>query len=502
MRVALYIRVSTDEQAEEGFSIEAQKRRLISYADSQDWEITEFYVDEGFSAKDLNRPQMKRMLQDVVEKKFDIVLVYRLDRMTRSTSDCDYLLKLFEQNQVKFQSSSESFETRTATGRLFIRLVADIAQWERENIAERVRFGIEQMVIEGKKPGGPISFGYDKKQIQIPEEVELIREVRRLYMEGDSISGQSLGFMSIAKYMNQRGKLRRGHEWSSATVQSTLENPYYAGIIRLGSKLPNGKYAARKREERVHTIDSIGAHEPIWTQEEYQAHVNLMKRRGGSGYSRKKEYWFTGVLRCGKCGSAMNGRLTTKRSLKDGTAIRTAYYYCQKRHDGRSCDMPMFRQVHVEQLLMDYIEKIRLDQRALLKESGKIKNEVQQTEKKIKDLQRELSGIQERRKKWQYMFVSDLMTADDLRERTYEENEKEKMIRSTLTDLKQNMAPSSMVTQQLIEISELWPMLNDLERAEVIRTVFDEIVLFTPLGKIKGVKNKTFEAEIKSIKYN
>jgi site-specific DNA recombinase len=500
MRVALYIRVSTDEQANEGFSIEAQKRRLISFADSQDWNIADIYIDDGYSAKDLKRPEMKRMIDDVKDQKFDVVLVYRLDRMTRSTTDCDYLLKLFEMHQVKFQSSSESFETRTATGRLFIRLVADIAQWERENIAERVRFGMEQKAHEGKRPGGRVPFGYDAEEKQIPEEVELIREIRNLYMYGDS-SGKLLGFDKIARTMNVKGKLRRGFEWSGATVQTTLENPYYAGIIRYGTKLANGKYPIRKKEERVHCIESTGSHEVIWSQEEFKELISLMKSRGGSGYSRKQEYWFTGTLRCGRCGSSMGGRLTTARSLKDGTIIRTAYYMCQKRRDGRSCDMPMFRQVHVEQLVMDYIDRIRADHRVTLKESGKLRIETKSNQKMIQDLQRELANMNERRKKWQYMFVESLITSDELRLRMAEESKKEETIREKLKELNHYANPSTAITEQLIEMSEIWPMLNDQERGEVIRTVFGEIVLYTPLAKIKGVKGMTFESSIKSVKY-
>lgn len=241
MKAAIYIRVSTDEQALEGFSIEAQKRRLLAYADSQDWEVAEVYIDDGWSAKDLKRPEMKRMISDIQEHIFDVVLVYKLDRMTRSASDCDHLLKIMETYNVKFQSCTESFETRTATGRLFIRLVADIAQWERENTAERVRFGMEQMVMEGRRPGGPINFGYDKDEKLVEDEVMQIRMLRKFYLEGDGIKG-------VAQKLNAMGFLRRGYKWTSFSVWYILDNPYYAGKLRYGGKKANGKYASRKKK--------------------------------------------------------------------------------------------------------------------------------------------------------------------------------------------------------------------------------------------------------------
>ena len=136
MRVALYIRVSTEDQAREGYSIQAQKNKLEAYCVSQGWDVVGFYIDDGYSAKDLDRPEMKRMLKHIEQGLIDCVLVYRLDRLTRSVLDLYKLLEIFEQHNCKFKSATEVYDTTTAMGRMFITIVAAMAQWERENLID------------------------------------------------------------------------------------------------------------------------------------------------------------------------------------------------------------------------------------------------------------------------------------------------------------------------------------------------------------------------------
>ena len=187
MRAALYIRVSTDEQAREGFSIDAQKRKLLAYAESQDWDVTSILVDDGYSAKDLNRPAMQELLEKVRGEEIDVVLVFKLDRLTRSVKDLYHLLDEFARHDVGFRSSQEQFDTTTTMGRAMLGILGIFAQWERETIAERVRMGMEQKVREGKKPGGKYPYGYDRDGNLIPEEAEIIRRLRDMYIK-DNLS--------------------------------------------------------------------------------------------------------------------------------------------------------------------------------------------------------------------------------------------------------------------------------------------------------------------------
>lgn len=491
--VAVYIRVSTDMQAEDGFSIEGQRARLISYAQSQDWQIYDFYIDDGYSAKDTNRPEMKRMMQDMEDKKFEVILVYKLDRLTRSVADLHALLKTFDIHGVKFKSATEIFETTTAMGRFFITLVGAMAEWERGTISERVRFGIEQMVAEGRRPGGIKPYGYTKDEILIPDEAAIIREARELYHTG-------LGFKSVAMRLNREGKLRRGQEWTDATVQYTIENPYYAGLIRLGSKTAEGKYVNHNRDKRVKVMYGKGSHEPIFTIEEREETLTLMKRKSHGGYSRQQLYWFSGVLRCGRCGSAMFGKMSTKRSTRSGT-VRTPLYICGNRHHNRSCDLPSFQQRHVESLIMQYIEKVQADTEKLTKEAKSLLENESKKASEIEKAKRALGKIAERREKWQYMFVEGLISKDGIRQKMAEEDEAEAEIRNQIAANQKSLSGIPRVTE-LAGLAEAWDYLEDAEKKEYIYTIFNKVVLDSPLTNPKGVKNKFFDAHIAEVEFN
>lgn len=490
MRAALYIRVSTDEQAREGFSIDAQRRKLLAYAESQDWNVTSILVDEGYSAKDLKRPAMQELLQKVRDEEIDVVLVFKLDRLTRSVKDLYTLLDEFARHDVGFRSSQEQFDTTTTMGRAMLGMLGIFAQWERETIAERVRMGVEQMVREGKKPGGKYPYGYDRDGKLIPDEAEVIRRLRDLYMK------ENLSFLKIAERLNQEGLLRRGYEWTRNTVALTLENIFYAGIIRLGTKMKNGKYPQRKRELRVDVIDVPGEHEAIWTLEEYEEHLRLMRMRSKGNHSRKLDYLFSGLLRCGRCGATMFGRLTTKRSLKDGTIIRYPYYMCSRRRDSKTCDMPTFRQKHVEHLIMQYIESIRLD-----KSKIDLKQDQTELNRKIRKLNNHLNKIRERRKRWQYMFVNDLITELDLKRNLDEEREQEKKLLAELRVLENQKKEEFVYPARLLEIVDVWDKIGSQEKRELLWTIFDKITLHTNETNVKGVKNRFFPAWVE-IRYN
>ena len=150
METGIYVRVSTEEQAQEGFSIRAQEQKLKDYARIKDWSIFNIYIDEGISGKNLvDRPAMQEMISDVRSGAVKNVLVFKIDRLTRSTADLLYLVDLFNELKCAFNSLTESIDTQTPSGRMFLKIIGIFAEFERENIIERSKVGIERKIREG-----------------------------------------------------------------------------------------------------------------------------------------------------------------------------------------------------------------------------------------------------------------------------------------------------------------------------------------------------------------
>lgn len=183
-KVAIYARVSTEEQASEGYSISAQLQTLRQYANLYNWEIVDEYVDEGISGKNITgRPAMQRLVADVEQEKFQAVLVWKISRLSRNMLDTLTLLDKFEDYGVKFISYSENFDTSSPIGRLVVQLMASIAEMERNTLSENVKLGMKQRALEGSWNGGVI-FGYDsiEKELVInKEEAEVVKQIFTLY---------------------------------------------------------------------------------------------------------------------------------------------------------------------------------------------------------------------------------------------------------------------------------------------------------------------------------
>jgi site-specific DNA recombinase len=498
LRVAAYIRVSTDEQVKEGYSLDAQREKLINFCKSQDWSIVEMYVEEGKSAKDMNRPELNRMLSDAQNGRFDVLLVYRLDRLTRSVKDLYEMLQMFENHGVKFKSATEIYDTTTAMGKLFITIVAALAQWERENLSERVRFGMEELVREGKWHGGPVPFGYSwdgETMHVIEEEANILRELRRIYM-----SGEGLG--STAKKLNARGLTKRGSKWSAQSVWYVLDNPFYAGRIRYGEKKKNGKYASRKKEERVNVIWSDTGFPTIYSWEEYQEHTARMKRKEFYGHSKKREYRFTGVLRCARCGATLIGR-PYRNKKRDGTWTEPHYnYICSNRALSAGCDLPLLRQEIAEKMIMEHLKKIKLDYNAITSLQSDPTDNI---EFEIERLKRELKVVRERRKKWQYMLADDLMSKEDFRERRKEEDDREREINERIEELKaKRIGINHAVLQKAFELPDIWVHMNDIERRELMQIVFNRIVVDCEVKSGKGIagRGRALPFVIREVEFN
>lgn len=462
MRVVLYIRVSTDEQAQEGYSIKAQIDRLNSYAVSQDWKVVETYIDDGESAKDLKRTELSRLLSDLSKDKFDIVLVYKLDRLTRSVLDLYTLLQKFDKYNVKFKSATEVYDTTTAIGRLFITLVAALAQWERENLAERVKMGMMQKAKEGKWTVSIPPFGYDKAgkdDLVINEkEAEIVKEAFDLYVTG------KYGTAKIAKILNSRKHFTKsGSAWSMQTLSYVLKNPIYIGTMR---------YNYRVNKEQYFEVEN--SFPAIITNEIFDEAQRLLNKRS-TLHPRKatSPHIFAGVARCARCGSRLSGKQWTYRN-KPGQYYYG--YYCPGSAKGM-CNLTGVSQNYLEIQFIKYLEGWKYEN-IINEELLSDKVSIEDIEKKISELNKELVEVKNRRAKWQYAWANDLLSDSELKERLIEEQTESDRIEKQISDLENNKHIDNKfdeIKNSLKNITYNWNELDAAEKRKVIEIVVEDI---------------------------
>ena len=301
-RAALYIRVSTLEQAQEGYSVGEQKERLIAYCKAKDWIIADIYVDGGYTGSNLNRPGIQKLISET--DKFDLVLVYKLDRLSRSQRDTLYLIEeVFRPKGVDFISMQESFDTSTPFGKAMIGLLAVFAQLEREQIKERTWMGRVARAKTGLHHGGghiPIGYEYEDGHLVInPYEAEQVRKIYEWYLAGDSLK-------TITDKLQEVGYTNKYSSYNSWTsVRNILGNETYTGRLHFGDVI----------------VDN--AHEPIISKEQFDAAQVLRGKRqeqyGGQAFQSK--HLLAGLIYCGHCGGRYYLRNTGKYS----------YYACYSR---------------------------------------------------------------------------------------------------------------------------------------------------------------------------
>lgn len=493
MLVFPYLRVSTAEQAKTGISIGTQKKRLTDFFNSQGWELHDFYIDDGRSAKDLNRDELQRLMADIsaIERKDKVVLVLKLDRLTRSVKDLYKLLQVFEEHDTAFRSATEIFDTTTAMGRLFITIVAAMAQWERETTQERVSLNMEQMVMDGKWHGGISAYGIgwdeeDKKLYDIETESRVVRLMYKLYCYGDDKT-LPLGDAKLARWLNKRGyRTRRGEPWSNSTVRYILTNPIYIQKYRW-NYTSDGEYFEIKSND----IPRIMEDEP-W----HYAQALRKKRAGMHPKQATGVYPFSGVVKCGRCGSGM--MVATARSKGN----KYIYYECRQKRSGL-CNLPKISVNQIEQQFLNKVSQYR-DHNAALEAATAKGDDNEDNEERA--LRRELKKIKERRKKWQLAYANDAISLDDLRDRTAEDKLREIEVRSELEAYSEKepkpQYPPEELAKLLTDFETQWTNASLGDRKSLLQILVKSITVNTPYDNLRNLKFEDRKIEVEGIEFN
>lgn len=472
MKTGIYVRVSTEEQAQEGYSIRAQEQKLRDFSRIKDWSVYDVYIDDGISGKNItDRPAINSLIEDIKNRKVNNVLVFKIDRLTRNTADLIYLVNLFNTYNCAFNSLSESIDTQTASGRMFIKIIGIFAEFERENIIERTKIGFERKVREGytlatRTP----SYGYDRKigeKIQTVNryEASIVREVFDMFVN------KHMPCLEIAKNLNSRNiPTKENAQWHTRTIKNILTNCNYAGMVRYATKDPNRHF------------ETDGAHEPIISKELYEETQSLIQKIAVKSYTKrpKEDSYFIGFLYCAKCG----GRMSTHGNYikhQNGNTVVKLDYRCSN-YIKKTCDASVASHVKVEQAFREYINNI-----ADLSEHVTIPMSEQQSQEKqnqalLEALHNQKKNLEHKEKEIIGTYISGTIELDDYM-RIKETIEKEKNnVFEKIQELenKKNKKVEAIKEEDIIKnIRENWDLLTKLEKRQFLINFVDRIIIST-----------------------
>lgn len=476
MQVACYIRVSTQEQSENNISIPAQKSKLLAYCASRDWTVHDFYVDEGYSGKDLDRPGVASLIRDAKARKFNCVLVWKLDRLSRRQKHVLYFLdEILLPNDIDFVSVTENFDTLTPMGRAMLGIIAVFGQLERETIIERTKLGKEEAAKQGRYQGGPPLYGYNydkttKRLVINLMEADIVKFIYAEYVKGDR------GYSFIAEQLNKR-KIPNpsgGSFWYGVTVARILQNATYVGLVESGGNLYKGK------------------HDPIIGELEWrqaQSIISSNRTRFQPTGLLEGHGLLKGIIYCGECGAKLRFK---SAGIRKG--VPRLFYVCYS-VDKRAkhmiadpdCQGSYQNAAKLEKIVVDQIMQVELDpvlicneaEEALKEQSGPSEAE------KMNCASKELENVKKQIKKWQGAFESDAILLDDFCERVKELKEKRLYLERQIVTYTQELArqASTLLTpgelvEQVKHLPELWAIASSEEKRRIVLDIVRRILVY------------------------
>lgn len=463
-KVALYVRVSTTSQMEEGYSIEEQKAKLESYCDIKDWHVYKVYTDGGFSGSTTERPALEQLIKDAQSKLFDTVLVYKLDRLSRSQKDTLYLIEdIFLKNNIEFMSLLENFDTSTPFGRAVIGLLSVFAQLEREQIKERMQLGKLGRAKAGKSMmWAKTSYGYDYNKetgsMTVNEyEALAIKEIYSSYLAG----------MSITKLRDKiNEEYPKQPAWSYRTIRGILANPVYCGLNQYKGQTFQGTHKA------IISLDDFEQ-----TQRELAKRQQTAKELSNPRPFQAK-YMLSGLAQCGYCHAPLKVILGQKR--KDGTRFKR--YECYQRHprktkgvtvynDNKKCDSGYYDMELLEHYVLTRISQLQNDPekiQELFSDDTSPAVDRQAIQKQIDSLTLKLSKLND-------LYLDDRITLDELRSKSSDfikqRTALEEEIKKASTD---KQAGQRKKIEKLLDASSVFDMSYDNQKV-IVRELIDKV---------------------------
>jgi site-specific DNA recombinase len=483
VRCAIYTRKSTEEGLEQEFnSLDAQRESAEAYIKSQQHEgwicLPDRYDDGGFTGGNMERPALRRLMADIEAGRIDCVVVYKVDRLSRSLLDFAQLMAKFDKHQIAFVSVTQQFNTTNSMGRLMLNVLLSFAQFEREIISERTRDKIAATRRKGKWCGGLPPLGYDvvdTKLVLNQTEAEQVRAIFELYVQHEGLIGvvQELDARGwrTKKWTTKKGTTKGGRPYDKNMLYSMLRNMLYLGKLKYKTEIHEGE------------------HEPIISQDVWNRVQHLLLRNGGNGGALIRNRFgaiLKGLLYCRSCQCAMSPSHTTRQNK------RYRYYVCNNaqkrgRHNCSGASLPANE---IERFVLDQIRCIGSDPAVIgetirqtrMQSTQQIELLTQEKKRLEKDL-----GSYERSA--QAMIGADLSNKDtawlaELQSRIRPIEQRLSVVRDQLQSLDRELIDESDVTTALGQFDTLWQSLKVAEQNRLIRLLVERVDYDSQAGTI------------------
>lgn len=511
LRCYIYVRVSTSMQVD-GYSLEAQRERLLRFAEFQEMEVVREYCDAGKSGKNISgRPEFSQMLQDIAEDRdrVDFILVFKLSRFGRNAADVLNSLQYIQDFGVNLICVEDGIDSSKDSGKLTITVLSAVAEIERENILVQTMEGRRQKAREGKWNGGQAPFGYelDSKNGTLTvnsKEAEIVRIIFSKFVN------EGLGADSICDYLNQHGyqkkKVKKNelNYFSRGLIMKILDNPVYIGKIAYGRTATEKVKGSRDQYKRVKTDDYMlidGIHEAIVDQELWEAARIRRKETGvkwNKTHSLEHEHILSGILRCPVCGSGLVGTVRRRKNKKSGEYKDDFYYKCLHRKKIDDIHFCNFRLVlnqdeinhQTEEIILDMVADPEFRDYMVSKLDEKVDVSALETEKnQIMEQLRQVMGAKKK--------LTEMMERLDIGDKHYDRKyqdmqDRQNVLYDRISELEEAIADievkisgayeEKITTDQLYKIllnfDKMYYKMSDLEKKRFMREFIEGIELY------------------------
>jgi site-specific DNA recombinase len=490
VRCAIYTRKSTEEGLEQEFNtLDAQRESAEAYIKSQAHEgwvcLPDPYDDGGFTGGNMDRPAVKRLMADIEAGKVDCVVVYKVDRLSRSLLDFARMMETFEKHHVSFVSVTQQFNTTNSMGRLMLNVLLSFAQFEREIISERTRDKIAATRRKGKWSGGMPLLGYNvdpkgSKLVVNETEAARVRAIYELYREHQSL-------LSVVQEINRRGwsnkqwTTRKGHQrgglpFTKTSLHKLLTNVTYVGKIKYKAEVHKGEHAAIVADD-------------VWQR--VQTLLQRNGRTGGAPVRNKFGALLKGILCCVPCDCAMSPSHATRNGNK-----RYRYYVCTKAQKlgWHSCPTKSIPAPEIERFVVDQIRSIAKNPTMVNETVAQVR---EQGQRRLAELEAERRGLEKEILQWNgeiRSLVGQIAPDDgdavatarlaDLQERIRAAERRATEVREEILALSRSIVVEQEVAQALSIFDPVWESLTPREQVRVVQLLVQQVDYDGASGKI------------------